>query len=1007
MSTSATASAPSETSHHAPPPAAVGKEPSALMRALVAILTVAFLVKPYLLENELVHDGRKLVTNHEVLSQVQEQPGKLTETLSTSWWGNLDPEQALYRPVSQFVIGLAGIVSGEAYDVPGRDQDLARLAMPYKLFALALKVICALLVVELAWLYLRTAAGAVVAGLLFATLPVHGEVLFDVVGIAELLAVAFGLGAWCLWLRAGDKPGGTTLLYLGSALLVFLASLSKEGAFALPLVFFLADTGRRREGGFGAGLGHALGKLPGLALLVLALAGSLALRYAVLGRLAPEYPEITSLVNPLWEADPVTRVMNGLRLMALSIPAMLGVQTLSGNWDYSVDYSYRQVEALEPFAAANLIGVAALAVLVLGSVALFKKLPLVASLVLALVGSLLLTSNVPFAIGTVYGDRLLLAPSVVMVLLVGCVLGRLGVVGIGLALLLSIGGGYWTWARSGQWTTPADLWRYTAERTAPNSALAHYNLGSAYVRDQLKPFAKLEYERAAELYPEFVDAHMALAALEADDPAAMVEHMRDAFLIQVEETDYVWEPEEGLAISRPSVLLERMTQFQAIDPKLDPEGHLAWLDDLAARGYESPYLVHRRADTLRGMGRFEEAEAELRRSIAMLPTPPAIAGLARFLRLSDRDQEAVELIDEHVGTLEQDPDRDERLYREFLLIRAEAEVDTDPEQALVTVEQILKQEPEGDQLFRALLVRSQASLDLAPPDPVETAERMAAAAKDLMRGLAAYPYDDARTAVAATILSDILPRQGNDAARTLLENVLRSRESPTMRARLGDIYYREGRHDDAAIQFELAVDGLTNDAGELSSESAFVEVRTLQLHNLDLLDTPEAEAEILALLEQDRQRGLAADWRVRMQWYAARGEYAAAREALDGLVRAAPEQDTSGLAGLIDHMEDMRRRLDENPSDLEAMSNLANDELLLMARPQALARARQVVELSGSEPDDTRALRLMLLSRALAVSEGPGAAREPLLEAKDLQEVSPEGRAAIERELAILDALLG
>ena len=64
-------------------------------------------------------------------------------------------------------------------------------------------------------------------------------------------------------MRAAEKPRelGLCLVF------TLLASLSKESAFALPLVFFFTDvgrTGRAGAGGFADGLKRALGRLPAL-----------------------------------------------------------------------------------------------------------------------------------------------------------------------------------------------------------------------------------------------------------------------------------------------------------------------------------------------------------------------------------------------------------------------------------------------------------------------------------------------------------------------------------------------------------------------------------------------------------------------------------------------------------------------------------------------------------------------------------------------------------------------
>ncbi|MEO0652736.1 MAG: hypothetical protein AAFZ65_18830, partial [Planctomycetota bacterium] len=229
------------------------ERPSGLIQALIALLCLASLATPFLagssrtsdsVGNELVLDGRLLMTDHEVLSEVPEHPGRLFETLTTPWWGNLFPDQQLYRPLSSLTLGLAGAVSGERYDPDSPGMSV----LPYKAFALALKIICALLVLQVATTLLGSARRGAIAGVLFATLPVHGEAIFDVAGIAELLSAALGLASWHFWLSAGDQPLKRPGALGASALLLFLAIHAKESAYALPLVFLVADMGRASSG---------------------------------------------------------------------------------------------------------------------------------------------------------------------------------------------------------------------------------------------------------------------------------------------------------------------------------------------------------------------------------------------------------------------------------------------------------------------------------------------------------------------------------------------------------------------------------------------------------------------------------------------------------------------------------------------------------------------------------------------------------------------------------------
>ena len=72
---------------------------------------------------------------------------------------------------------------------------------------------------------------------------------------------------------------------------------------------------------------------------------------------------------------------------------------------------------------------------------------------LAMLASMLITSNLLFPIGTIFGERLYYFPSAMLVLLVAMTLVRFGKAGLVAGLALSLGFGFWTNARAHDWTS--------------------------------------------------------------------------------------------------------------------------------------------------------------------------------------------------------------------------------------------------------------------------------------------------------------------------------------------------------------------------------------------------------------------------------------------------------------------------------------------------------------------------------------------------------------------------
>ncbi|MFT5287116.1 MAG: hypothetical protein ACI8TQ_003295, partial [Planctomycetota bacterium] len=601
-------------------------EPQAWHKILVAVLALAFFVTPYLfsaqqnstdaLGSELLGDGLLLVTGHPELVAAQKSASALPGTLTTTWWGGMAEGQALYRPIPSLLLGVAGWLGG-VYDesAPG-DRTF-----PYHLIMLALNVLCALMVLELAWLLFKNAKVALLAGALFATLPIHGEVIFDVAGVAELCAAAFSLMAWLAWLRAGDNPL-SNIGQLGIVLLcLFLATMSKESAFALPLVFFLADIGRTPNGGgIGAGISYAFSKIPALVVCGVILGISLLIRQQVTGEVFPSYVAAHALDNPLLDSSVgfLTRAMNAIRLMGAGALSIFGINTLSSNWNYSPDYSANQITIFGAFELWNLIGLVGVAGSIALAVLAFKKCQTRAALVFALFGAMLLTSNLISPVGTIYADRLMFFPSVIAVMLLAGFLARIGQAGVIAGLVLSLGGGYWTWTNgSNFWSNQTDLWTYAAEQAAPNSARAHFNNAVDASKDQVYQLARKDFERAIEIQPNYAQAHAYLGNIytlpQIYDLDLAIMHYIAACESQLEDYDYVNYPAEPDLASDsfgPRALLWRLNRLRLFEEETrDPEGQLAWLDSIIAKGYNQAYVHHRRASALAEMGRHDEAEA--------------------------------------------------------------------------------------------------------------------------------------------------------------------------------------------------------------------------------------------------------------------------------------------------------------------------------------------------------------------------------------------------------------
>ncbi|MDF1798242.1 MAG: tetratricopeptide repeat protein [Planctomycetota bacterium] len=883
------------------------------MRLVAAVLALAFFVTPYLFSFggssaveskdsvvgiELAGDGLKLAMGHEALVGIQSGESGLGATLTSPWWGQMDQGQALWRPVPLLLLGVAGGLSGEPYD----PEDPGDSPFPYHVLTLAFHILATLLLFELALELCRSNKVALVAAALFATLPVHTEALYDVAGIAELCAAAFGLGSWLCWLRAGDKPLANPAMLGGSLALLALACLSKESAFALPLIFFLVDAGRA---GGRLNFQAALSKLPGLGAMVVVLLALFALRYAVLGTLTPDYNVANGLDNPLIFEDALTRMSNGMRMLASAVLVMFGVNPLRGDgglsFGFSADYSATQIEVLGAFSPLNLISI----LLVFGSVVVAvlasKRCSMRAGLWLALLASLLLSSNVLFPIGTIFGERLLYFPSALLVLFVAMFLVRFGKAGLAAGVLLAIGGGVWSMDRAEAWEKPYELIKVTEREDAPKSAKAKFAWGLDLARSELPTLAIGKFQEAIAIYPDYAVAEGLLAVtLEAnlEHEAALPHYLRD-LEIQLEASDYTYEPEPHATPLGMVELLTGVTNLRAYTLD-DAQGHLTWLDGLLQKGYESPHAYYNRGRTLLKLGRIDEGEAAYRRSLELEPTYLGVRYLGELLRKTGRHGEALALYDTH--------SRADGWYpaerAEFLLRRADAELGFDPAKTLESIDTARPLIPSmtAEQTFRFSWIWSQAMLDSMPADQGGRAEVLERVQAELGGAFNRYNEANDLTYSARYALVNIFVETGNfDELVDTAEEMLNYRPAPVLRTRLAAAYGALGETDKAIDNWRGAAAELVNEDGTPIDRESLLAARRGLLQSLAAAgrtsEVPAAFAEWHALV------GGQDPWTLSLEadWHAGQGDLGSAVERAQELASGYPE--IAEAPGLVTQLE--------------------------------------------------------------------------------------------------------
>ena len=193
-----------------------------------------------------------------------------------------------------------------------------------------------------------------------------------------------------------------------------------------------------------------------------------------------------------------------------------------------------------------------------------------------------------------------------------------------------------TWKQNGIWRSPKTLWQH-ATTVAPESSIAHYNLGRTFEREQSPEQAIESYRRAVTVNPSHSKAQVSLAALLAakglDEEA--IAHYRKALAIRPDHTDA--HNNLGLLLEARGDLEAASSHYAAaieLDPTHDKAlynlaGLFAKRGELAKATvtYEQAALVNPEAFeiqiglaiTLARQGRLESATSHFARAVELKP----------------------------------------------------------------------------------------------------------------------------------------------------------------------------------------------------------------------------------------------------------------------------------------------------------------------------------------------------------------------------------------------------
>jgi hypothetical protein len=408
---------------------------------------------------------------------------KLLEILRLPYWHD-SADLAIYRPLTTLSFAVDWFVS-RGYPSFFHAVNVAEHG-----------IVTALVFLLLAELF--TPAAAFAGALLFALHPVHVEAVANVVGRAEIVSAIFYLGAILLWVRGGSKAGPARMALL--AALYAIALFHKESSATLPAALVLFDAGLGRWRLERDSLRAYVRRiLPLMAVMACVLAAFVALRFAVLGRMAP------AITDPIFDLpmSPLARVMTALQAWPVYLRLLFFPVTLLA------DYGPRILMPAFHWTPGAVLGLVILPLVIgLGFAMLRRGRRRTALGLLWFPLTVLPVSNLLFPIGIIVAERTLYLPMMAICVAAAAVVEGIAGAPASSRRALAIAGPLLLAALAFRTVTRVPVWSSTdsvfwaLNSDAPQSFRGWWHLARIARRDKkLKAVEIDRYQKALTLWP--------------------------------------------------------------------------------------------------------------------------------------------------------------------------------------------------------------------------------------------------------------------------------------------------------------------------------------------------------------------------------------------------------------------------------------------------------------------------------------------------------------------------
>jgi len=446
---------------------------------LIICFVLVFLIYGNTLSGDFVFDDRSIANHYPLFEDINNLP-------KVALMGYWTEESGLYRPVVLISYALNFAFFGPSPSSFHLINLLLYAFVGYLLYLLIRRI------------FPKKEKLAYLFPILFLALPIHTEVVANIVGRAEMLALLFSLLTFLELSRNKSnfwKAGFWFLLALGS----------KEIAIAvLPISLFIIFY--KNKGCFNRK--NIWDYLSPLIILFTSAFAYFAVRFLVLGQYFFSN-NATIVENPLKFVSFGERIATSFKILFLYIKkSLFGFNLCS-------DYSYNQIPVSKSFFnLETLLGLSIFLFFIFSLIFFLKRFPVLALGSAFFIFPFLPASNLFFAMGTIMGDRLMFFPSVGLCLYLAQGLIWLyniksnkffHFLSIALIVCLFCFYGAKSFVRSFDWFTEKKLF-ISAAQCAPESVLSRSNMGTVYYFEGRYKEAEEEILEAHKIYDKYSKA---------------------------------------------------------------------------------------------------------------------------------------------------------------------------------------------------------------------------------------------------------------------------------------------------------------------------------------------------------------------------------------------------------------------------------------------------------------------------------------------------------------------